>query len=371
MFDLGIPGHEYLTARVALEAEPADDGSPGDPESVRTRSRVTLAELEEKLLADPRVLGATFAERAPRLYNGWNQVEVDGPTAPPQDERGHRLGRVSVEPDFFRTLGIRPRAGRDFHVADALPGADAVIVNEAFIDYVLGGRNAIGVAFRYVASERDRAPGQEPGPWLRIVGVVQDLGAMSGYSSAIVYHAVPDRSMNPAYAIIHVRGDAGGFTPTLRRLAFDVDPTLRVGDAVPLDRMVDDTVAFYRFWVTALAVASLLGVILSLGGIYAVMSYTVSRRTREIGVRVALGAQKTRVVLEVFRKPLVQVVIGLAAGGLLTAFLLGLVGSTPSLRQLAGFAAYMTAMAAVCLLGCLTPVRRALAVEPSEALRAE
>ncbi|CAN5601791.1 hypothetical protein BH23GEM10_BH23GEM10_06620 [soil metagenome] len=66
-----------------------------------------------------------------------------------------------------------------------------------------------------------------------------------------------------------------------------------------------------------------------------------------------------------------QVVVGLAAGGLLTAFLLGLIGSTPSLPELAGFAAYMTAMAAVCLLGCLTPVRRALAVEPSEALRAE
>jgi hypothetical protein len=307
---------------------------------------------------------------------------VDGPTAPPQDERGHRLGRVSVEPDFFRTLGIQPRVGRDFHPADALAASDVVIVNEAFVDYVLGGRSAIGVTFRYVASERNRSPGQEPGPWLRIAGVVQDLGAMSGYSGAVVYHAVPDRSMNPAYAIVHVRDDAAGFTPRLRSVAFDVDPTLRIGDTVTLDRMVDGTVEFYRFSVITLALASLLGVILSLGGIYAVMSFTVSRRTREIGVRVALGAPKTRVVLAVFRRPLVQVALGLVAGGLLTAFLLGpealsnhrggtVAGSMPSVRELAAFAAYMAGMAAICLLGCLTPMRRALAVEPSEALRAE
>jgi ABC-type antimicrobial peptide transport system permease subunit len=150
-----------------------------------------------------------------------------------------------------------------------------------------------------------------------------------------------------------------------------VDPTLRIGDTVTLDRMVDSTVEFYRFWVITLGLASLLGVILSLGGIYAVMSFTVSRRTREIGVRVALGAPKTRVVLAVFRRPLVQVATGLLAGGLLTAFLLGLVGSVPSPRAIAGFAAYMTAMAAICLLGCLTPTMRALAVQPSEALRAD
>jgi putative ABC transport system permease protein len=383
MFDLGIPAHEYLTAHVTVQTGPTEDGAPSDPAAVRAHTSATLAELEEKLLADPRVLGITFAERAPgQKDNGWNQIEVDGPTAPPQDKGVLFVGRVSVEPDFFRTLGIQPRVGRDFHPADARAGSDAVIVNEAFIDYVLGGRSAIGVTFRYVRSRQNPALGQEPGPWLRIAGVVQDLGAVTGYSGVEVYHAVPDRSMNPAYAIVHVGGDAAGFAPMLRRVAFDVDPTLRIGDTVTLDRMVDSTVEFYRFSVITLALASLLGVILSLGGIYAVMSFTVSRRTREIGVRVALGAPKTRVVLAVFRRPLVQVALGLLAGGLLTAFLLGLrdiadaigrdpAGSMPSVRELAVFAAYMVGMAATCLLGCLTPMRRALAVEPSEALRAE
>jgi putative ABC transport system permease protein len=379
-FDMGIPAHEYLTAHVTVQTE---EGTPSDPDAVRARASATFAELEEKLLADPRVLGITFAERAPgQKDSGWNQIEVDGPTALPQGESMIFVERVSVEPDFFRTLGVQPRAGRDFNPADALAGSDAVIVNQAFINDVLGGRSAIGVTFRYLRSRQNPALDQEPGPWLRIAGVVQDLGAMKGYSGAVVYHAVPDGSMNPAYAIVHVGGDAAGFAPLLRRVAFDVDPTLRIGDTVTLDRMVDSVMAFYRFSVIVLALASLLGVILSLGGIYAVMSFTVSRRTREIGVRVALGAPKTRVVLAVFRKPLVQVALGLLAGALLTGALLGLpdiaeaigrdpAGLMPSVRELAVFAAYMAGMAAICLLGCLTPMRRALAQEPSEALRAE
>jgi ABC-type antimicrobial peptide transport system permease subunit len=194
---------------------------------------------------------------------------------------------------------------------------------------------------------------------------------MSGYSAAVVYHAVPDRSINPAHALIHVTGDAASFAPTLRSLAFDADPTLRIGETVTLDRMVDSTVEFYRFWVLTLAMASGLGVILSLGGIYAVMSFTVARRTREIGVRVALGAPKTRILLAVFKRPLIQVALGLLAGALLAGFLLGLAASVPSLPEIAGFLAYMALMAAICLLACFAPTKRALAIQPYDALRAE
>lgn len=373
-FDLGIPAHEYLSAGIAVQAPELDDADPEEARSAfRTRSRSKFLELEEKLLSDSRVAGVTFAEVAPRMYNGWNQIEVDGPTAPPQDERGHRLGAVRVAADFFETLGVQPRAGRDFHPADAEPGSGVVIVNEAFIDYVLGGRDAVGVQFRYVASERNRSPDQEPGPWLRIVGVVQDLGSMSGYSGAVVYHAVPAGSMNPAYAIVHVRGgDAEGFGSQLRRIAFDVDPTLRIGTMLPLDRIIDSTVEFYRFWIYSLAMVSFVGVVLSLGGIYSVMAFTVARRTREIGVRVALGAPKPRIVLSVFRRPLFQVGLGLLIGSLVAGFLMGLAQlQEPPFKDVAGFFAYIAFMAGVCLLACVSPTRRALAIEPSEAVRSE
>jgi hypothetical protein len=244
-------------------------------------------------------------------------------------------------------------------------------VNEAFVDYVLGGRNAIGVHSRYVLSERFSASPDEPGPWYEIVGVVQDLGSMSGYSSAVIYHPVPDASLNPAYALIHVAGDVAAFTSRLREVAFDVDPTLRIQDPLTLDRMVDSTVAFYRFWVWSLIIASAVVVVLSLGGIFSVMSFTVARRTREIGLRVALGAPRRRIVLAVFRRPLTQLGMGIVLGGLVAGILLGLANRHTTLRDLAGFGAYIALMTGVCLLACIAPTRRAPGVEPSEALRSE
>jgi hypothetical protein len=371
-FDLGIPAQEFLTARVALQPTEAELAEPDAlPRALEARTHATLTELEEKLLSDPRVAGLTYAELAPRMYAGWHQIEVDGPTAPPQDERGHRMGSVDVEPDFFETLGMEPRAGRDFRSSDIEAGARSVIVNEAFIDYVLGGRNAIGVEFRYLASERDRDPNQEPSPWYQVIGVVHDLGPMSGYSGAVIYHPVARGSMNPAFTLARIRGEALAFTPRLREIAFDVDPTLRLGDPLRLDRVIDSEVDFYRFWILNIVMVSGVAVLLSLGGIYSVMSFTVARRTREIGVRVALGAPRRRVVLAVFRRPLAQLALGLALGGVVTGWLMNLANSNATAKGIAGFALYLVAMTAVCLLACVVPTRRALAIEPSEALRSE
>lgn len=371
-FDMGIPAHEYLTAQVTVQpADPRGAEPDGATEPLEARVRATFGALEDRLAADARVAGVTFADHAPRIYAGWNQIEVDGPTAPPQDERGHRMASARVETDFFTTLGVEARLGRNFHPADAEEGSRVAIVNEAFVDYVMGGRNAIGVHFRYVSSERYRVSHEEPGPWHEIIGVVQDLGSMSGYSSAVIYHPVPDRTMNPAYAIIHVPGDAAGFTSRLREVAFEVDPALRIQDPLALDRMVDSTVEFYRFWVWSLVMVSAVAVLLSLGGIYSVMSFTVARRTREIGVRVALGAPRRRILIAVFRRPLIQLALGVVSGGLLAGLTMGLTERQPTLQDLAGFGAYVALMTGVCLLACVAPTRRALGVEPSEALRSE
>jgi ABC-type antimicrobial peptide transport system permease subunit len=124
-----------------------------------------------------------------------------------------------------------------------------------------------------------------------------------------------------------------------------------------------------------------IAVLLSLAGIYAVLSFTVSRRTREIGVRVALGASRRRLVAAIFRRPLTHVVVGVVTGGFLIAFLaylasqgdggLGRVEGGASLRNVAMLLAYVALMLGVCLLACVVPTRRALSVEPTEALRAE
>ena len=117
---------------------------------------------------------------------------------------------------------------------------------------------------------------------------------------------------------------------------------------------------------------SAVALMLSLAGIYAVMAFTVSRRTREIGIRIALGAERWRIVLAVFRRPLIQVALGILAGtGLVMVLAFAVTGGHLQPRHIALVFAYSLVMLAVCLLACIVPTRRALAVQPTEALRAE
>ena len=130
-----------------------------------------------------------------------------------------------------------------------------------------------------------------------------------------------------------------------------------------------------RLWLRVTILMTAIALLLSLAGIYAVLSFIVARRTREIGVRVALGASRQRVVGAIFRRPLTQVGLGILAGGALIAAagsieteMPGLSGEL-SLRQVAMLLAYATLMLGVCLLACVVPTRRALRVEPTIALR--
>jgi putative ABC transport system permease protein len=129
---------------------------------------------------------------------------------------------------------------------------------------------------------------------------------------------------------------------------------------------------FYLFWFWIVVLVGVVALLLSLAGIYAVMSFSVSRRTREIGVRVALGAGRGRVIAAIFRRPLAQLGLGLAVGCVLVVVLYSLAaGSTMTLRDRLFIAVYMLVMTAICLLACVVPTRRALAVEPMAALRSE
>ena len=373
--DLDFPAGEYLAGRLEMDPGPAAaSAAPADSGAARLRARFRpVAErLEERLASDPRVRGVTFAERLPREYHGWRQVEVDGPTAPPMDERGHRLGSAAVAVDYFDVMGAEVVAGRGFRPSDVGDGPGVVVVNESFVERILGGRNAIGQRVRYLASEEFRAPDQEPGPWHEIVGVVEDLGTRSGYGYQGMYHPAAAGDVHPGRIVVHVGGDARAFAAVLQSAAVQVDPALQLHDVITLDEVTRGQRDFFAFWTAILTAGSAMALLLSLGGIFAVMSFTVSRRTREIGIRVALGASRTRVVLAIFRRPLVQVALGVATGGALLATLrVGLGDVRPSLLEAASLAGYVMAVAAVCLLACVGPTMRALSVEPGDALRVD
>jgi ABC-type antimicrobial peptide transport system permease subunit len=129
---------------------------------------------------------------------------------------------------------------------------------------------------------------------------------------------------------------------------------------------------FLAYWFRILLGVCAVALTLSLAGIYAVMSFTVARRTREIGIRVALGAASWRVVLSVLRRPVAQVAAGIGVGATLVGGILYLGNDGAlSVGEVAGLLAYAAVMLAVCLLACIVPTRRALRVQPTEALRAD
>ncbi len=371
--DLALPAREYLSARLELE-RPAELDPRSDSAAAWVRGRLapTLDRLAERLRSEPGVRDVTFTERLPREYHPWRQVEVDGPTAEPMDFRGHRLGSARVAVNYFDVMGARLTAGRVFQLSDLGDGQRVVVVNESFVERIMGGRNPVGQRIRYLANESYRDPSQDAGPWHEIVGVVEDLGTVSGYGHQGMYHPAEAGHIHPVRAAIHVGGDARTFGPTLRGIAMEVDPALTLHNVITLAELTRGQREFYTFWSTILGAVSGLAILLSMGGIFAVMSFTMSRRTREIGIRTALGASSTRVVAAVFRKPLIQVALGLLAGAaLLTSLMFGLNERTPDLGDIAFLLGYVSIIGAICLLACVTPTRRALAVEPAEALRAD
>jgi ABC-type antimicrobial peptide transport system permease subunit len=210
----------------------------------------------------------------------------------------------------------------------------------------------------------------EPQPWFEIIGVAPDVGIRSGWGPAGIYHPLVRASMYPLNAAIHIRGDPKLFAQRLRAIATDVDVTLRLTDLMPLKDVVDGELKFQAFWVRLTTIVSAIILVFSLVSIYAVMSFAVSRRTREIGVRVALGASPWRIFRGVFRQPLRQLGLGLLAGTLLVwALQGGTDNGWPTAKELLTLGAYTTLMTVVCLIACVVPTRRALAVQPTEALR--
>jgi putative ABC transport system permease protein len=240
---------------------------------------------------------------------------------------------------------------------------------------VLGGRNPIGRRVRYVEGPRASAAATaEPGPWHEIVGVVSDLGMAPKDDQRVagLYHPLAPAAGGAVHAAVHVRGDPAAFAPRLRTVAAAVDPTLRLDDLVPMDALSNGTLKFLGFWFRITLLVSAVAVVLSLTGIYAVLSFTVARRTREIGVRVALGSDRRQVVAAVFRRPLRQVGLGILTGFVaIGAAALAGAGWQLTLRGVALLVAYAALMTGVCLLACVVPTRRALRVQPTEALRAE
>ena len=347
--DVGFPSARYLSATLRADTDPD----------------ATYRELERRLLADPGVAGVTFTDRLPRTTHPSRRIQFDDGSSTPV-EASLTVSRAAVALNYFDVLGAPVGVGRAFHAGDLGPTGHAVIVNDSFVRLVLGGRNAIGQRFRYPQRQDEPAS-----PWFEIVGVVEDLGTIHDDPGNLagVYHPAAPRADEVKLAL-HLRSDPASFAPRLRTVAAAVDPALRVHDVMSLDRVGAMMWNEMDFLWRLMAGVSALALVLSLAGIYSIMAFTVSRRTREIGIRIALGADARRIVSAIFSHALRQLGAGVAAGAVLVGLLTWTISGL-STREVGYIAGYVLLMLAVCLLACIVPTRRALRVQPTEALRAE
>jgi putative ABC transport system permease protein len=367
---VGVATEQYLSVRLQMDPADAVSGVTADSSSAEeARMRAAAEALERRVEADPAVLGATFASELPRMRHQYSEIQLDeGGTAPADPEIGHLAAFTSVALDYFEVLGAPVLRGRGFRAADLQPDARVVVVNQSFVTHILGGRNPIGRHVRYVPERRGNEPAPAEQPWYQIVGVVPDLGM--AIDPVGLYHPAAPGAAGPPYMAVHVRGDPQAFAPRLRAHAAATNPTLQLHQLMPLDQVNVDE--FIGFWFWLIVLVSAVALLLSLAGIYAVMSFTVSRRTREIGIRVALGADTRRLVGAIFRRPLAQVGSGVLVGAVLVALLPAAIEMEQmSAKGAALVAGYAVLMMGVCLLACVVPTRRALRIEPTEALRAE
>lgn len=355
-----LPEDRVLTARLVLDITPEDLQEGGAPTVADSVDRV-LVGLDEALLRMPGARAVGFTTHLPRAAPYPQLIEVDGFEA---------LGRAGVarqSSGLFAVLGIDPLLGRDFTEEDRLPGAPPVaIVNQAFALETFGTTQLLGRRIR----EAPQA-GEEAGPWRTIVGVVPNVMEVTSSDGAAIY--LPLTTARFLSVAVEVESNPVALAGTLRRAAFDVDRRLGVSEVVPLEEVGAENRQALSAMSGALAAVGLTTLLLALAGVYSIVSLAVTRRTKEIGVRVALGAEPRSILWSVLSTSGGLVVVGATLGAMAgfafsRARLFAFALPEPGPLLYPGLVLVMTATAA---LACWVPLRRALAIQPVEALGGE
>lgn len=369
----GFPADQFLAAEITL-SDPSLS-SQGDSASAAARAaRMAPVQraLVERLQAEGVVRGVAVADVLPRMDHGFGLVEVEGGT--PGDRFGaHESDVANVDPGFFTGMGQRVVTGRDFTSADLAGDRTAVMVNRTFVERTLGGQNAVGRRMRYLSP----ADGT-PGPWHEIVGVVPDLGTnlMEPQHGGLgVYHPVAQGEIYPMWLAVRVGPNPTGFTPRLRELAGRVDPSIVVARPEALDRVFpEDWAAMGGLRIGWTVFVGVL-LVLAVSGMYTMMSLSVSQRTREIGIRTALGAQPGHIVAAIGRRAAIQLgagaLIGMPLAGWIYFQIQGQYDTSAPSAVLVALVPGVIAMLLIGLLACTAPLLRALRIVPTLAMRAD
>ena len=362
-----FPTERYLTFRLRMDTE-ALTGERGVLDDVQIGARRALAyeAFASQLREQPGVTHVAHGDRLPTMSPEWVAVEMEQDGAPPARLHGNFEGgfaMAAVGAGYHEAFGAGIVAGRGLHAADAGAPNGPVVVNEAFMRVV--GRNPVGARVRTLQGGSER----EPGPWHEIVGVVTDLWTVPAdwSGAAYVYRAASTAELDPVVVAVRVAGDAAPLAPRVAALARQVDAGLQLRDIATLQETVAQQQAG---GIGGVVIGSILlgAVVFSAAGLYALMAVAVARRTREIGIRIALGANPRHVLRSVFARAGRQLGGGIIAGNSIILFLAWRADSLTA-DLLVSSVITSVIMAAVGVLACAAPARRALRVQPTEALR--
>lgn len=367
----GYPADEILRGTLSMERDeaPADAQVVASEADFASRFRARAEELERRLNAEPNVAGVLFSQAYPG--NGSQaRLEIEGSTTL-GNAASVTTNRVGI--NFASVMGVGVIAGREFNAGDAYGEASPVIVNREFAERLLGGTAVLGRMVR-INREPDLQTGaaSAPGPWLQIVGVMPDFTVPTDFDPGQPARLYQPMTLTEAPTVLSVairvrRQPVAALLRRIPAIAAEIDPRLQVhGLAIAGENERDVQQGLLAIaLVIAGVTASVL--LLSAAGIYAMMSFTVARRRREIGIRTALGADRRRILTSIFAHAGAQLGAGVT-GGLLLALLVASVAGIEGLPVLLvpGTGA---AMIAIGLLAAVGPARRSLAVQPTEALR--
>jgi putative ABC transport system permease protein len=366
----GFAADKFVVGTVVLSDEAAVDSN---------RIKGRHLELMSRLEAEPGVASVTFSSSVPGMAPGRRIQFEDG--APLRNTGTLEVSTLDVGLDMFETYSAEILAGRAFNAGD--PGAaHSVIVNRTFVRKFLDpsttpieNRSALGLRFRYSRARTQQPGAQGPQEWYQIVGVVRDFPSFSpapgSEGEPTVYHPAAPGDLHPVALSVRFNGNVpAGFIERFREISAGVDPALQLRRVMPLSEFYGQLRSLWRHlaWGIGLVTTSVL--LLSAAGIYALMSFTVAQRTREIGIRAALGAHPRRLLLSIFGRVLRQLALGVLVGSLLSGALVSIAGFGPE-RAAGLLLAVAALMLVVGLLAALGPARRSLRIQVMEALRTD
>ena len=346
-----------------------------DPEQQgydKTRTVNFYRELESRARALPGVQAAALAYSTPMgYYNSGEYVEAEGQEVADQKRRP-LAGFNAVGTDYFQVMGIPIRRGRAFEQRDTETSPPVAIVNEFMANRFWPNHDPLGKRFRMVEGKG------KPGPWVEVVGVVRDGKFRWIFEDPGMYFFVPLEQKHQSLRVLQVRTTLPPETlvaPVLREIR-SMDAELPVYDVLKMDQVMEGANGFFliRMGATFAGALGALGLVLAVVGVYGVVSFAASQRTHEIGVRMALGAERADILKLVLGQGMgviaVGVLIGLAASFALARAVANMLFGI-SAYDLATFVGVVALLGLVAVLACFIPARRASRIDPLAALHYE